>query len=109
MSDKIGGEEVEVVGYASTVVPEDTPLMAVTQHQRIVGGLNEVIDRKNRRISDLANEVVALACENDKLREEVSAARIAGLRMALEIWDQGMPGAYYAKALEEAIEREKQE
>jgi hypothetical protein len=30
------GEEVEVVGYASTAVPEDTPLMTVEQHQRLL-------------------------------------------------------------------------
>jgi hypothetical protein len=83
MSDYIG-EEVEVVGYwdgtfgwprfshlenAPGIGRDGIPLMSVTQHQRIVEGLNTVIDRKNRRISDLANEVVALACENDKLRE----------------------------------------
>lgn len=41
------------------------------------------------------------------LKTEIQAARIAGLRMALEIWESGGPAAHYRMQLEEAIEREK--
>jgi hypothetical protein len=62
------GEEVEVVGYASTVVPEDTPLMTVTQHQRIVDGLMEEVERLKGKLV-ISGEINShLQVENDKLR-----------------------------------------
>jgi hypothetical protein len=71
--------------------------------------LQATCDGLDRQNDGLYLELEQAVAENAKLREEVSAARITGLRMALDIWDQGIPGAYYAKALEEAIEGVKAE
>ena len=80
------GEEVEVVGYASTVVPEDTPLMTVTQHQRIVDGLKAEVERLqatcdglDRQNDGLYLELEQAVEKNAKLQEALKPK--AGYRL----------------------------
>ena len=83
MNDKTEGEAPEVVAYQwldtahyrkklpfECVSQQWHPLMTVTQHQRIVEGLNAVIGRKNRRIHDFANEVITLQSELEEAEQD---------------------------------------
>jgi hypothetical protein len=101
-------------------------LMTVPQHQRIVEGLNAVIGRKNRRIHDFANEVIALQSELEEAKQgqlilamgaerwkaeveqlkdalEVESSRLAACSSAALGWFVGCSDQYKSAALEDVL------